>query len=125
MVEALGLTDISLEQRIYQMMLDAHVNDIKAEIKKEAQAKAEIEKSGKTKLTWDKDVKAKDYLWSIDVLSNTYKLDRPSVVETFKQLEAKGLVKCFMINSKASQCFFIPAEHVVNYYEEGGSDERN
>ena len=96
---------------IYQIMLQHHLGLIESENKKMLKAKAEIEATGKTKLAWDENVKAKDYVWSIDVMAADNHFKKDEVVEAYEYLEANHFVERLKLPSgQLSQCYYIPIQ---------------
>ena len=108
-------TQIVFAQRVYSIMLQHHLGLIQSEAKKMLKAKAELEATGKTKLDWDEGVKAKNFVWSTDVMAAENHLGREDVVEAFKYLEANRKVKRFFLSGRASQCVYIPVEKVLGH----------
>jgi hypothetical protein len=120
--------ELVLADCVYKIMLNYHRDLVVFEAKRKAKAEEELKTKGKTKLAWNDDVEAKEFVWSIDVLERENALGRTRIAEALEFLEYKGFVKLLFLkqgmpNFKGlgdkTQCYCIPLERVLGQRASG------
>ena len=114
---------------IYDHMLNSHLSIAREQAEKKAKAEEQIAATGKTKLSWDETVLAKEYVWHLDIVMAELKLTnglRPSVLLALEGLHETGLLKRLSLVGgqanweglgQATSCFAVPLANVLGQLE--------